>query len=34
MLVDLRTPIRLAPLEFLSLAPRDLARMQKMATIN
>jgi hypothetical protein len=33
-LVDLRTPIKLTPLEFSSSAPRDLAHMQKMFTIN
>jgi hypothetical protein len=32
--VNLRTPIGLAPLEFPSSAPRDLAHMQKMTTIN
>jgi hypothetical protein len=34
MLVDLRTPIGLAALEFLSSAPRGPSYMQKMTTIN
>jgi hypothetical protein len=32
-LVDLRTPVALAPFEILIPAPRDLAHMQKMAII-
>jgi succinate dehydrogenase/fumarate reductase-like Fe-S protein len=33
MLVDLRTPVELAPLEFPSSAPHDLEHMQMMVTI-
>jgi hypothetical protein len=32
-LVDLRTPVVLAPFEILIPAPRDLAHMQKMVII-
>jgi hypothetical protein len=33
MLVDLRTPLGLAPLELPTLAPRDLSYMQKMVNL-